>query len=138
MNGEYAFSFIGSIRDLSFEEGLVRIRAKAFVRCCGFRIAAFPTSLEVIENQEFWAAVHSTVSPSLSGHVCGASVRAHFVNARLMALSFLGASAKSIPLLLSTTSGPMFEELLCFDKMAFCLQQIHAFYYILFQRVAAS
>jgi hypothetical protein len=52
--GSGAFHSVKSIRDLRFEEGLVRIQRHAFSLCGVFENAAFPASLEVIDKYAFY------------------------------------------------------------------------------------
>jgi hypothetical protein len=51
--GDDAFYYVSSLRDLSFEEGLVRIRSLAFGHCRSLRTLTFPASLEVIGESAF-------------------------------------------------------------------------------------
>jgi hypothetical protein len=60
--GDSVFSYIRSIRDLSFEEGLIRIGPKAFSFCDGIESAAFPASLEVIEKEAFYCCLLGSVT----------------------------------------------------------------------------
>jgi hypothetical protein len=53
--GQSAFAEVSSLVDLSFEEGVERIKFSAFHSCSGLRAVAFPASLLVIsESAFFW------------------------------------------------------------------------------------
>jgi hypothetical protein len=51
--GESAFALFDSLREMNFEEGVERIRKKAFYRCVFLVTVNFPASLTVIDEDAF-------------------------------------------------------------------------------------
>jgi hypothetical protein len=51
--GEKGFESVSSLVDLSFEEGVERIKSSAFQNCSGLRVVAFPASLVAIDESAF-------------------------------------------------------------------------------------
>jgi hypothetical protein len=51
--GENSFHWVSSLVDLSFEEGVERIKSSAFRNCDGLKAVAFPASLVAIDENAF-------------------------------------------------------------------------------------